>query len=357
MNKLSRLFPDSFTLAILVVVVLSLVLPCGGESARWVAIGSEIAIALLFFLQGARLSRPAVLAGILHWRLHLIIFAATFVAFPLLGLALSPLSGTVLTPPLYVGLVFLCTLPSSVQASVVFTSIAGGNVPAALCSASISEQRVDEGGHRRALRQHDEGAKQHEDDHDRQEPELLPLLHEGPELEDELSHGSLSSDPIESELPVHVGAGARRLRDAIALSCRIMSPAHRILGAETPDEPHRRDESVEDDAEEDSRIDPSQRLARRHPDPVDGCQGPRREESRKEQEDADDQGPRARAGAADDGGPEPDRAEDAADEQSELPELCGVGGARHPPDPPNPHGSVKLVLGAPVLVADQRLLV
>ena len=67
------------------------------------------------FLQGARLSRPAVLAGILHWRLHLIIFAATFVAFPFLGLALSPLSGAVLTPPLYIGLIFLCTLPSAVH--------------------------------------------------------------------------------------------------------------------------------------------------------------------------------------------------------------------------------------------------
>ena len=43
-----------------------------------------------------------------------------------------------LTPPLYLGLIFLCTLPSAVQASVVFTSIAGGNVPAALCSASLS---------------------------------------------------------------------------------------------------------------------------------------------------------------------------------------------------------------------------
>jgi solute carrier family 10 (sodium/bile acid cotransporter), member 7 len=138
MNQLSRLFPDSFTLAIIAIVALALVLPCWGEGARWVAIGSEIAIALLFFLQGARLSHPAVLAGILHWRLHLIVFAATFVIFPLLGLALSPLSGTVLTPPLYIGLIFLCTLPSAVQASVVFTSIAGGNVPAALCSASLS---------------------------------------------------------------------------------------------------------------------------------------------------------------------------------------------------------------------------
>lgn len=138
MRKLSRLLPDSFTLAILGAVVLSLVLPCRGESAGWVANGSEIAIALLFFLQGARLSRPAVLAGILHWRLHLIIFAATFVIFPLLGLALSPLSGTLLLPSLYTGLIFLCTLPSTVQASVVFTSIAGGNVAVALCSASLS---------------------------------------------------------------------------------------------------------------------------------------------------------------------------------------------------------------------------
>src|SRR5580765_7693461 len=138
MNKLSWLRLDNFTLAIAAVVLLALVLPCSGESARLVGIGSEIAIVLLFFLQGARVSRPAVLAGILHWRLHLIILAATFVVFPLLGLALRPLSGTVLAPPLYVGLLFLCSLPSAVQASVVFTSIAGGNVAAALCSASLS---------------------------------------------------------------------------------------------------------------------------------------------------------------------------------------------------------------------------
>ena len=138
MSRILRLIPDSFTLAIVAAVVLSLVLPCSGESANWVAIGSELAIALLFFLQGARLSRQAVLAGILHWRLHLIIMAATFVVFPLLGLALSPLSGWLLAPSLYAGLVFLCTLPSTVQASVVFTSIAGGNVAAALCAASLS---------------------------------------------------------------------------------------------------------------------------------------------------------------------------------------------------------------------------
>jgi sodium/bile acid cotransporter 7 len=138
MRRFARFLPDGFTLAVLGTVVLAAFLPCRGEAARLVKIASQVAIALLFFLQGARLSRKAVLAGILHWRLHLMIFGMTFVVFPLIGLALQPLSGTLLAPPLYAGLLFLCTLPSTVQASVVFTSVAGGNVPGALCSASLS---------------------------------------------------------------------------------------------------------------------------------------------------------------------------------------------------------------------------
>ena len=138
MRRFARFLPDGFTLAILGVVVFAAFLPVRGEGARLVRIASQVAIALLFFLQGARLSRQAALAGILHWRLHLMIFVITFVVFPLLGLALQPLSGTLLAPPLYAGLLFLCTLPSTVQASVVFTSVAGGNVAAALCSASLS---------------------------------------------------------------------------------------------------------------------------------------------------------------------------------------------------------------------------
>lgn len=138
MRKLAQFLPDGFTLSILAVVIFGAFFPCSGEAARWVGIASKIAISLLFFLQGARLSRSAVLAGILHWRLHLQIFSSTFIFFPLLGLALQPVSGTLIAPQLYVGLLFLCTLPSTVQASVIFTSVAGGNVAAALCSASLS---------------------------------------------------------------------------------------------------------------------------------------------------------------------------------------------------------------------------
>lgn len=138
MSALSRFRPDEFTIAMLATVVLSLLLPCRGTSAADFEWLTAAAIALLFFFQGARLSRGAILAGALHWRLHLVVFTATFVLFPIIGLLLRPLSGSLLTPPLYLGLLYLCTLPSTVQASVAFTSIAGGNVAAALCSASAS---------------------------------------------------------------------------------------------------------------------------------------------------------------------------------------------------------------------------
>jgi solute carrier family 10 (sodium/bile acid cotransporter), member 7 len=138
MSALSRVRLDEFTIAMLATVMLAFLLPCRGTSAGIFGGLAAAAIALLFFLQGARLSRVAIIAGALHWRLHLVIFAATFVLFPVVGLALRPLSGTLLTPPLYLGLLFLCTLPSTVQDSVAFTSIAGGNVAAALCSASAS---------------------------------------------------------------------------------------------------------------------------------------------------------------------------------------------------------------------------
>lgn len=42
------------------------------------------------------------------------------------------------TPELYLGVLFLCCLPATVQSAIAFTSIARGNVPAAVCSASAS---------------------------------------------------------------------------------------------------------------------------------------------------------------------------------------------------------------------------
>lgn len=135
---MSRFLPDRFTVMLVLTVIIASLLPAQGDFAEYFGIATKCAIALLFFLHGARLSRDVVIAGVLHWRLHLTILAVTYAIFPLLGLGLGFVPSDILKPELYVGILFLCVLPSTVQSSIAFTSIAGGNVPAAICSASAS---------------------------------------------------------------------------------------------------------------------------------------------------------------------------------------------------------------------------
>ncbi|MGI5403912.1 bile acid:sodium symporter family protein [Streptomyces sp. CA-135486] len=129
---------DPYIMALLGTVCLAALIPASGAAAEVVGGASTGAVALLFFLYGARLSTREALEGLRHWRLHLTVLAATFLAFPLLGLAARVLEPQVLTPQLYSGLLFLCLVPSTIQSSIAFTSIARGNVPAAICAGSFS---------------------------------------------------------------------------------------------------------------------------------------------------------------------------------------------------------------------------
>ena len=133
-----RFLPDGFTLSLIATVLLATLLPCRGAAAGIFEVVTDLAIGLLFFLHGAKLPREAVVAGMTHWRLHLTVLASTFVLFPVLGLVLKPLLAPLVSPDLYLGVLFLCTLPSTVQSSIAFTSIARGNVSAAIVSASAS---------------------------------------------------------------------------------------------------------------------------------------------------------------------------------------------------------------------------
>jgi sodium/bile acid cotransporter 7 len=135
---LSRLPIDTFIALLLAMVALATVLPAHGLGAVVAGHGVTLAIALLFFLYGARLAPEAALAGARNFRLHLLVFLSTFALFPALGLAGRALFPHLLTPGLWAGVLLLCALPSTVQSSVAFTSIARGNVPAALCAATMS---------------------------------------------------------------------------------------------------------------------------------------------------------------------------------------------------------------------------
>ena len=129
---------DPFLVFLIATVAIASILPCRGSGAEIFAFITKVAITLLFFLHGAKLSRAAIVAGIGHWRLHLLVAAMTFIAFPILGLTLGWAALPLIGPTLSAGILFLCVLPSTVQSSIAFTSIARGNVPAAVCSATIS---------------------------------------------------------------------------------------------------------------------------------------------------------------------------------------------------------------------------
>ena len=138
MRLLSRLGVDFYMLLLLATVALGLLLPARGIAAEALGHVTFWAVALLFFLYGGKLDRGAIRAGLLNWRLPGTSLAATYVMFPILGLVLVMLFGPLLGATASLGFLFLAVLPSTVQSSIAFTGIAGGNVAGAICSASLS---------------------------------------------------------------------------------------------------------------------------------------------------------------------------------------------------------------------------
>ncbi|MET9891117.1 bile acid:sodium symporter family protein [Streptomyces sp. NPDC006465] len=129
---------DPYILLLLGTVGLAALFPASGTAADVASGATTAAIAFLFFLYGARLSTREAVEGLKHWRLHGTVLVCTFVVFPLLGLAARGLEPVLLTHDLYTGLLFLTLVPSTIQSSIAFTSIARGNVPAAICAGSFS---------------------------------------------------------------------------------------------------------------------------------------------------------------------------------------------------------------------------
>lgn len=138
MRSLKGLGIDGYMLLLIAMVCIGVAVPAEGM----VAIGLKYliywAVSLLFFLYGAKLDPYAVRAGLMNWRLQGLTLSATYLMFPLIGLALAAIFGPLLGATVTIGLLFLSVLPSTVQSSVAFTSITGGNVPGAICAASVS---------------------------------------------------------------------------------------------------------------------------------------------------------------------------------------------------------------------------
>jgi sodium/bile acid cotransporter 7 len=132
---------DWFLVGLVVVSALAFVFPAPGSrgGALHPELANKLGVALIFLLHGAALSLAALGEGLRRVRVHILIQAATFVLFPLLGLStllLLPAAWT--SNELRLGLFFLCALPSTVSSSVTLTAAARGSVPVAVFNATLS---------------------------------------------------------------------------------------------------------------------------------------------------------------------------------------------------------------------------
>ncbi len=132
-----RAFTDKFVLLLMATVLLASVLPVSGASAKIASDISSAAIFLLFFLHGLRLPREELARALKNWRLQAALFAFVFGAMTAAGFGLSQLTQRVLPTDLALGLLFLGTLPSTVQSATAYASLAGGNVAASVVAAAL----------------------------------------------------------------------------------------------------------------------------------------------------------------------------------------------------------------------------
>ncbi|WP_435015373.1 bile acid:sodium symporter family protein [Tundrisphaera sp. TA3] len=131
---------DWFLAGIAVATGLAWLFPEPGADGGWLhpELLTKAGVALIFFLHGIALAPSALKAGALRWPVHLVIQGATFLAFPLLGLALIRASRGWMSPDLGLGFFYLCALPSTVSSSVAMTAAARGSVPVAIFNATLS---------------------------------------------------------------------------------------------------------------------------------------------------------------------------------------------------------------------------
>lgn len=139
MRFLNKVGIDGFLIAIISVIIVAYLFPDPGVRQEPISL-EEIAgygLSMVFFFYGLKLNLEKLKSELSNWRMHIVIQLSTFLLFPLIALAIKPFFVSEATI-LWLGIYYMCALPSTVSSSVVMVSIAGGNISAAIFNASLS---------------------------------------------------------------------------------------------------------------------------------------------------------------------------------------------------------------------------
>lgn len=137
---LNRIKKEWFLVGMVLMMLLASIWPNLGRSEGILELNlvTSVGIGLIFFLYGLGLSPKDLRSGASHWRLHLFIQTATFIAYPMLWLVFGDAFLAVMPQALAFGFCFLFALPGTISSSVAMTGIGQGNISGAIFNASLS---------------------------------------------------------------------------------------------------------------------------------------------------------------------------------------------------------------------------
>ena len=127
---------DPMLRLLLAAMVLAAVFPASGVWRNAAQLAANAGIFILFLANGMRIARSEIVSGIANWRFFLPLTLWIFGAMAVVGLALSHAGDALLPPLLAVGFLYLGVLPTTVQSSTSYSSLAGGNIALSVIAAA-----------------------------------------------------------------------------------------------------------------------------------------------------------------------------------------------------------------------------
>lgn len=118
-------------------VLLAAIVPVGGDAKPVADVLVSAGVFVLFLLNGMRIARSEIRAGLRNWRFLLPLMLWVFGAMALGGLALATLGQGLVPPLIAVGFLYLGALPSTVQSATSYSALAGGNLGLSVISAAL----------------------------------------------------------------------------------------------------------------------------------------------------------------------------------------------------------------------------
>ena len=137
MRKRLALIADPMIVLLLLATGLALILPVAGEGRVLAQQFSNAAIFVLFLLNGIRVPRGEIAAGLANWRFFLPLTLFVFGAMAFFGFGLSKIGELVLPQLIALGFLFLGALPSTIQSATSYTTLAGGNIALSVIGAAL----------------------------------------------------------------------------------------------------------------------------------------------------------------------------------------------------------------------------